>query len=38
MTWLMPRNPKRMLTSLDIVPMVPLGMEKMLACFALPLK
>jgi hypothetical protein len=35
-TWLSPRKPKRMLTSLDMVPMVPLGMLKMLICFSLP--
>ena len=35
-TWLMPRNPKRMLTSLDNVPIVPLGMQNRLTCFTLP--
>ena len=35
-TWLRPRKPKRMLTSLDMVPMVPLGMVKMLTCLIFP--
>src|ERR1035437_10155151 len=36
MTWLMPRRPKRMLTSLESVPMVPLGMQNRLTCLTLP--
>ena len=36
MTWLMPRSPKRMLISLESVPIVPLGMQNRLTCFTLP--
>ena len=36
-TWLGPRSPKRMLISLDMVPMVPLGMLNTLTCLILPL-
>src|SRR5579862_1211606 len=35
-TWLYPRNPKRMEISLESVPMVPLGIQKMLTCFTCP--
>src|SRR5882762_10908560 len=35
-TWLYPRNPKRIWISLDIVPIVPLGMQKRLTCLMLP--
>src|SRR5207248_11458437 len=35
-TWLYPRKPKRMLTSLESVPIVPLGMLNKLACFTVP--
>src|ERR1700747_833735 len=35
-TWLYPRQPKRMETSLEIVPIVPLGMQKRLTCLTCP--
>src|SRR5438105_6525266 len=35
-TWLYPRNPKRIETSLEIVPIVPLGMQNKLTCFTCP--
>src|SRR5271165_5224053 len=35
-TWLYPRKPKRILISLGMVPMVPLGIQKTLTCFTCP--
>src|SRR5205085_8688142 len=35
-TWLYPRKPKRMEISLEIVPIVPLGMQNRLTCLTCP--
>ena len=37
-TWLRPRSPKRMLISLDMVPIVPLAMLNTEHCFLRPSK